>query len=247
MKHKILNSNAIKLIAIIAMTIDHITWKIHGSKNFPVELLPLILHLIGRLTCPIMCFFVAEGYYRTSNIKKYILRMFAFAFVSHFVYMYTWNGYAGIGSLMPFASGEILNQTSVMWPLAWGLVSLHVANNKKLKLGVKVLLIALIVLVTFPSDWSCIAMLAILAMGLNRGRFARQMFWLQGLVLIYSVCYFFLMNRVYGMLQMGTLLAIPILWMYNGQRGNNLVINKIAKWLFYIYYPFHLIIIAFLL
>jgi len=34
------------------------------------------LHVIGRLTAPIMWFFIAEGFHYTKNVKKYILRLF---------------------------------------------------------------------------------------------------------------------------------------------------------------------------
>ena len=64
-----LNSNALKMIAIIAMTIDHIAWLVF--PDYPHEVLPVILHTIGRLTCPIMCYFIAEGYHYTKNIRKY--------------------------------------------------------------------------------------------------------------------------------------------------------------------------------
>ena len=45
------------MIAIIAMTIDHIA-------------------------CPIMCYFIAEGYHYTKNINKYTRRLFVFSLVS---------------------------------------------------------------------------------------------------------------------------------------------------------------------
>ena len=69
-----LNSNALKMIAIIAMTIDHIAWLVF--PDYPHEVLPVILHIIGRLTCPIMCYFIAEGYHYTKNIRKYTCRLF---------------------------------------------------------------------------------------------------------------------------------------------------------------------------
>lgn len=65
-KSKILNSNQLKLIAIIAMTVDHIAWAMFDG--YPSALLPLVMHIIGRLTCPIMCYFIAEGYHYTRNI-----------------------------------------------------------------------------------------------------------------------------------------------------------------------------------
>lgn len=63
-----LDSNALKLIAIAAMTADHIAWLLF--PGYPTDPLPIILHIIGRLTCPIMCFFIAEGYHYTRDIKK---------------------------------------------------------------------------------------------------------------------------------------------------------------------------------
>ena len=79
---KVFNSNHLKLIAIIAMTIDHATDLIY--PGFPAEPLPFALHFIGRLTAPIMWFFVCEGYHYTKNVKKYMLRLGIFAIISHF-------------------------------------------------------------------------------------------------------------------------------------------------------------------
>ena len=47
-KGKILNSNQLKLIAILAMTVDHIAWAVFSG--YPTEILPLVMHIIGRLT-----------------------------------------------------------------------------------------------------------------------------------------------------------------------------------------------------
>ena len=56
---KTLNANTIKLIAILAMTIDHVAWLLF--PGYPKDALPVVMHIVGRLTCPIMCFFIAEG------------------------------------------------------------------------------------------------------------------------------------------------------------------------------------------
>ena len=58
-----LNANHLKLIAIIAMTIDHVSDLIY--PGFPAEPGAMALHIAGRLTAPIMWFFVCEGYYYT--------------------------------------------------------------------------------------------------------------------------------------------------------------------------------------
>ena len=58
-KNKLLDSNQLKIIAIVAMTVDHIAWMLF--PGYPREALPVIMHIIGRLTCPIMYYFIAEG------------------------------------------------------------------------------------------------------------------------------------------------------------------------------------------
>ena len=108
----------------------------------------------------------------------------------------------------------------------------------------KILLIVLICLISFPSDWSCVASLCILAFGTNRGNLKKQTLWMMFYVAIYTTVYFFAIDKIYGVLQMAVVLSVPIIRMYNGKRGNNQRINNIIKWLFYIYYPLHLFIIG---
>ena len=54
---KHLTSNAIKIIAIAAMTVDHSVWTIW--PGYSRDILPIVLHLIGRITAPIMCYFIS--------------------------------------------------------------------------------------------------------------------------------------------------------------------------------------------
>ena len=241
---KILNSNTIKIIAILAMTIDHIAWLVFPGYDDGV--IPVVLHIIGRLTCPIMCYFITEGYHYTKNINKYTMRLFAFAFISHFAYIFASSSFVDWKSFIPFYYGDVFNQTSVMWSLAWGLVMLRVVNSERIKASIKIILVLLICIITFPSDWSCIASLCIMAIGTNRGNLKKQMLWMIFYVAIYSVVYFFALNKLYGIIQMGVVFSIPVIMMYNGHRGQSPNINKIMKWIFYIYYPLHLFIIGYI-
>ncbi|MDY4793312.1 MAG: TraX family protein [Pararoseburia sp.] len=242
-KYKVLDSNAIKIIAIVAMTIDHIAWAVF--PGYPKEVLPMVMHIVGRLTCPIMCYFIAEGYHYTRDINKYTLRLFLFAIVSHFAYIFASTDYVDVKSFIPFYYGNVLNQTSVMWSLAWGLVMLRVVMSEKIQSNLlKVGLVVLICLVSFPSDWSCVAALCIMAIGANRGNFKAQMSWMILYVAIYSLVYFFALDKVYGLMQMAVVLSIPVIYLYNGKRGKNPKMNKFMKWFFYLYYPVHLLIIG---
>ena len=57
---------------------------------------------------------------------------------------------------------------------------------------------------------------------------------------IYAAVYFLFLDKLYGILQMFTFLSIPILSCYSGERGK----WKGMKWLFYLYYPAHLVVIG---
>ena len=191
-----------------------------------------------------MCFCIAEGFHNSKNLNKYTGRLFLFAIISHFAYIFASESFIDWKSFIPFYYGEFLNQTSVMWPLAWGLVMLRISHSQKIKNWLKTILILLICAITFSSDWSCIASLCVLAFGSNRGNLKKQSFWLVFYVALYALVYCLALDWVYGLIQMAVVLAIPFLWLYNGERGKNSRVNKIMKWFFYIYYPLHLLIIG---
>ena len=228
-----LNGNALKLIAIAAMTLDHVLWILFRGYQ-PMWWL-LALHAIGRITAPIMWFFIAEGYLHTHNFKKYALRLLLFAIVSHFAYCFAF----GI-SFLPLVK-SVFNQTSVIWSLFWGLITIRLFDSK-LKTWLKFLLLVPILAISFPSDWSCIAVMAILYLWGKRESFVKRMIWMMVWTAAYAVVFFFCIDKAYGVLQLCTALSIPLLYLYNGQRGT----WKGMKWFFYIYYPAHLIAVGIL-
>ncbi len=229
-KGKGLNANQLKLIAIAAMTLDHLTWTLW--PGYSTDWWVVAFHILGRLTAPIMWFFIVEGYHYTHNLKKYAMRLFILAVVSHFAYNFCFGM-----SFIPFTS-TVFNQTGVVWSLAWGLVLLYINDNEHVKQWQKIIWILVICVITFPSDWSCIATMSILYMGINRGNFKKQMEWMMFWTLMYAVVYFVFIDRVYAVIQLGTCLTIPLLRLYNGEKGSWKGMGR----LFYIYYPAHLVI-----
>ncbi len=230
---KLCNSNYLKLIAIIAMTIDHGTDLLF--PGFPAAPMPIILHFVGRLTAPIMWFFVCEGYHYTRDVKKYMLRLGIFAVISHFAYCF------GFGISLNPLEGGIFNRTSVMYPLFISVVVLYIQDHMFFrKEWQKKLLQTLLILSCFPADWSCIAVLAIHAMYKERGNLERQMVKMFGWVFVYGVVSFLFVSKVYAIELIGVLMVYPVLKLYNGERGK----AKWMKWFFYIYYPLHLLIIG---
>ena len=231
---KKLNSNHLKIIAIIAMTIDHIADLLY--PGMPNIFISNVMHIIGRLTAPIMFFFICEGYHYTKDVKKYISRLFIFALISHFAYCFAF----GI-NFIPFSTGNIFNQTSIMWTLAWAVVALHILHGKNnLKEWQKWLLIILINLITFSSDFSSIAVMTILFMYDRRGNLKSQMISMMAWLSLYALISYLFVSKTYGLIAMTAILVYPLLKNYNGQRGK----VKWLKWFFYLYYPLHLIIIG---
>lgn len=234
MQQKSLNGNQLKVIAMIAMTLDHVTSVLY--PNYPTDWWIILLHCIGRLAAPIFWFFVAEGYYYTHDRKKYATRLLGFAFIGHFAYNFAF----GI-PFIPFQT-SVFNQTSVMWPLFWGVIALAISDSAKLKQWQKTFFIVGICIVTFCADWSSIAVLAILEIGRNRGNFKKQMQGMVKYVCFYAAVYVMFINPIYGIIQLFVVLAIPLLKLYSGERGN----WKGMKWFFYAYYPLHLVICGFI-
>lgn len=175
-----------------------------------------------------------NGFHYTHDLKKYMTRLFLFSIVSHFAYNFAF----GI-PFIPFQT-SVFNQTSVIWPLAWGLVALkiHTSTNEKLRPWMRIGLTAVITAITFCADWSSIAVLAIIGIGMNRGNFKKQMQEMVFYVCFYALVYFLFVNKTYGMIQMFVVLSIPFLKAYNGERGS----WKGMKWFFYAYYPAHLVL-----
>ena len=74
-----LDTNFLKVIAIIAMLIDHI-----GGVFFPEV---GWFRWIGRLAFPIFCYCMTVGLLYTRNIKKYLFRLGLFAVISQPFYV----------------------------------------------------------------------------------------------------------------------------------------------------------------
>ena len=86
-----LSGSTLKYIAIITMLIDHFgaaffivfTSFYAGTACFAqADILYQVMRGIGRTAFPIFCFVLVEGLYYTHDVKRYLLRLFAFALVS---------------------------------------------------------------------------------------------------------------------------------------------------------------------
>ena len=138
-----MNRQQIKLLAIAAMTIDHIALVFVPSGS----ILYYVMRLIGRLTAPLMAFMLTEGYRHTRSRSKYLLRLVIFALISQPFYFRLAFGRA------PESIMEYYTHWNVMLSLAIGLLIIMLFDSSIHSCTSIVLLGCLISLAHF-CDWS---------------------------------------------------------------------------------------------
>lgn len=116
-----INSFILKLLAIVTMTIDHIGVFVATSTNDP-------LRIIGRFALPLFIFMAVEGAIKTSNAKKYILRMgISTAVVSIALIVITY--FIDYGKNVAYGSGNIF----IDLLLVVLIIRILMSENKKIK------------------------------------------------------------------------------------------------------------------
>ena len=217
----------LKVIAITLMFVDHfaVVFLEPGTVS------RMLLRFFGRIVAPIICFLVAEGFFRSSNPRKYITRLLIFAVISHYPFVLV-MGY------------EFFQATSVMWSLAMGLLALMVLKDPKIYPVARLLVLIACCAVSYTANWNFVAVLWIVSFGLFRGNFKGQIaaFCVVGLIchLLPSFLRFTFSSGPIPLYQLGIFLAIPILATYNGRIRNR---SGTRARFFYAFYPAHLLLL----
>ena len=234
---KKLNAFHLKVIAIIAMTICHIPYGIPSLQTN--RFLFLLMSFLGGITLPIMAYLLVEGFRFTRSRTKYALRIAAFWLLSIFPY---WKLFVG----GPFRTIYLAN--NIMYTLLMGLLLL-IAYEKTRNVLLRVLLVLLFTALTRYSDWYLLGVLLIFSMYRFRTsptRIVLPILLVTVLPSALSILYILdehitdIHTLAGTATTMGTILAIPILLSYNGERGRN---TPTIKWGFYAYYPLHILVL----
>ena len=229
-----MNRQQIKLLAITAMTIDHIALIFVPSGS----ILYYVMRLIGRLTAPLMAFMLTEGYRYTRSRSRYLLRLVIFALISQLFYFRLAFGRA------PESVLEYCTHWNVMMSLAIGLLIMMLFDSRIQSCTSIVLLGCLISLAHF-CDWSYLipAWTIIFFCYYERDRKKMVVFYIMASVTLQTLVYCQQFDSFASFsFQFGTLLAMIPIMLYNGERGNVRHIN-LNRWFFYVYYPAHMVLL----
>lgn len=214
-----LTGNALKLLAMAAMTADHVGLML--LPQFP------LLRILGRLSLPIFAYMIAEGCRYTHDRRKYLLRLAGLALACQLVYY--------------FAMGSLYQCILVTFTLSVCLI--YAAEfSARSRAALPVLLFwgvsALVCIVCevlpamvpgFGIDYGLIGVLLPLVI-YTQAALKRK--------LVAASVMLVLLSLQLGGIQWFSLAALPLLALYNGQRGT----YKIGSF-FYLYYPAHLVVI----
>ena len=212
-----LTGNALKLLAALFMTIDHIG----------VLLLPRmeLLRIIGRLAMPIFAFMIAEGCKYTKNRRKYLGMIFALGVFCQIVYSLA-DGSLYLSILLTFSLSIVMIYALQYWMqeksalsallFLWTVAAVWLLNK----------------ILTFDYGfWGC--MLPLFA-ALPHGT---EYDTVPGCTAALGLGLIPLAISI-GDIQWYALLSLPLLFAYSGKRGKwNL------KCFFYIFYPVHLAVL----
>ena len=242
-KSRGLSGSTLKLIAVVTMLIDHVgaavVWRLirfNADKNGMVGMLPYdglmqcytIMRYIGRIAFPIYCFLLVEGFQKTRNKTKYVLRLGVFALISEIPFD------------LAFSSRVLeFDYQNVFFTLFIGLLTMIVMEKVQLRLDraaikmgdtlmivqylfkLAVLAAGALLAETMHTDYGAVGVICILVLYFFRGNKVAQ---------IAAGCCAFLWEWT------APLAFIPI-GFYNGKRGLKL------KYFFYLFYPLHLLIL----
>ena len=209
-----LSGSTLKVIALVSMTIDHVGYYVVGVQMGSGDsYIYEWMRSVGRLAFPIFCFLIVEGYLHTHNLKRYMITLLVTAFISEIPWHLLGNH----------------DSHNVIFTLFLGLTAVHVISRLK------------------DNRWSVLFTMTItagLAWLLNtdyswNGVFLIVVFFLFRERKLLTVPFGFPFLMEYGVV--GTVIGLMLPLGYNGCRG--FIHGRYMKYLFYVYYPLHLMVI----
>ncbi|MBQ9061280.1 MAG: hypothetical protein IJ121_00425 [Eubacterium sp.] len=234
-----LTGRALKWIACICMLADHFAkcFSLNGVSYF------LLSDLIGRITFPVFCMLLAEGFFHTRRRSRYILRVLLLALLSEIPF-----------DLAIFHNICDWSAQNTCFTLVLGLLMFSVLEwirsnpDRDYRLGSLLQIAAILLFATasclLHTDYQAngIAALAVFYYGftgLSQETENRPLSPKRGITAA-AAC---LCLNIYQFYNAGAFLSVLPLSLYNGQRGK---ISRFGKYAFYLFYPLHLLVLVLL-
>ena len=219
---RILDGTMLKIIAMISMVFDHV-----GDMFFPDLLWPI---MIGRLAMPIFSFCIAEGYIHTRDKNKYLLRMGIFALVSEVPFDLAFEGKLNLTHQNIMVTFFLAILALKFFDLIRGEKNEETGKYSagKILIGTLAVIAMAVVALLVKADYTVFAVIAVFLFYVLKdvGKFFRTG----------AGVAFLAATRTVGYYCTTGLSIIPLL-LYNGKKGRGL------KWLFYAFYPGHLLLL----
>ncbi|MDR3207030.1 MAG: conjugal transfer protein TraX [Oscillospiraceae bacterium] len=230
-----MSSLALRVLALSTMLIDHL-----GFVFYPLLPLPVFLamRVVGRLSMPIFCFLIAEGYYHTRSVGRYIGRLILLAVVAELPYDRVFSGGQSWFNIV---------DQNVLFTLALGLLAIHMCDAFLLRgaRGSALLSVMLCAgLAQFMrAGYGMFGVLFIFVFYCFRDRPARKAAAFLGLCLTFGLFEYLAegVDLYWAVVLAGAAAAILPILFFNGQRGRG---GKLAQSVFYLFYPVHLALLA---
>lgn len=240
------SADLLKLTAMITMFIDHIG---AGILEYLIVHVPMsghtyetlitidqVLRLIGRISFPLYCYLLVQGFLYTKSRLKYAGNLLIFAFLSEYPFDFM------LSDSLDFSSLNVLFTLLIGLLTLWGIEK----AGSKIILQVFISIIGILAAAILHTDYSWIGILLILSLYfLRRDRFLQCSISL----IIFFLAFVFRSAGLYNSIWQAFLyqasskytLIFPFWMIY---RCNNRRYITKGKYFFYFFYPAHLLLLG---
>lgn len=237
-----INAFWLKLIAMAGMLIDHI------HTHFYLQT-PYWLGFIGAFVAPVFTYFLVEGFFHTKSRPRYCFRLYVSA------------AFMALGSSIlnlflkakdVYVANNIFLTLSVLFTIIWLIETVRRQRHEEPRIYWLLLPAAVLAFSCLMLEGGIFLLPFALITYFFYGKKKYQMigYALFSLLLLGKALFsYYTVGIAYESLahylafdrEFLIAAAIPFIWLYNGERGPS---GKVCKWMFYIFYPAHLWMIA---
>lgn len=230
-------SFTLHILAMAFMLCDHLWGTIVPGNDW--------LNCIGRIAFPIFAFLIVEGYFHTSNFRKYVIRLLIFAILSEIPF----NLALGSRIFYPIHQNVLWSFLIALGLIRWNERVKQKGLSRRIMTGFLTVMLGYILGLVTMVDFYHAGILTVLVF-----YFFRQKKWWAYIGQI--ICLWYINTELLGgigydiqlfgrtfflLRQELALLALVPIWLYRGNQGPH---SKFIQYSYYAFYPLHLLILG---